>query len=64
MVDKKIYKRALTDTLTNLSIEDMKEHGRLLTLKEKLVNLVDPQDKLDIKALSLFQLKDFSRGDK
>lgn len=36
----------------------MREHGRLLALKEKLVSIVDEQDPLSINTLSLFQLKD------
>ena len=47
----------------DLSVEDLQEHGRLLLLKEKLVAMVDPNDKLDIKTMGLFQLKDFCHGD-
>ena len=41
-MNKKIYKQALIETLMSLAVEDMKEHGRLLAYKEKLVSLVDP----------------------
>jgi hypothetical protein len=47
----------------DLSVEDLQEHGRLLVLKEKLVSMVDPNDKLDIKTLGLFQLKAFCHSD-
>lgn len=40
----------------------MKEHGRLLVLKERLVKIIGNNDKLDIKTLALFQLKDFCRN--
>lgn len=50
----KSYKAALIKTLCNVSVEDMREHGRLLTLKKKLVSMCDPQDKLDVKSLALF----------
>lgn len=36
------------------AIENMKEHGRLIALKEQMNRLIDPADKLDIKTLSLF----------
>jgi hypothetical protein len=39
----------------------MKEHGRLLVLKERLVKIIGTNDKLDIKTLALFQLKSFCR---
>jgi len=32
----------------------MREHGRLLTLKEKLISLIDPSDRLEIKTLAMF----------
>ena len=41
----------------------MREHGCLLILKEKLVGLVQSECKLDIKALTLFQLKDFFKSE-
>jgi hypothetical protein len=47
----------------DLSVEDLQEHGRLLLLKQKLVSMVDVNDKLDIKTLGMFQLKDFCRSD-
>ena len=47
----------------DLSVEDMKEHGRLLLLKQKLVSLVDAEQKLDVKTLGMFQLKDFCHGE-
>jgi hypothetical protein len=48
------YKKALLETLVDVAYEDMKKHGRLLVLKEPLVKLMGPNDKLDIKTLSLF----------
>ena len=62
-INKSVFKLALEQNLLDLSVEDLMEHGRLLLLKEKLVSMIDPVDKLDIKTLGLFQLKDFSRGD-
>ena len=53
-MDKATYKIALILTLTDLSTEDMREHGRLLVLKEKLISMVDPETKIDIKTLGLF----------
>lgn len=47
----------------NVTLEDMREHGGLLMLKQKLVSLIDSSDRLDIKTLALFQLKDFIRDD-
>jgi hypothetical protein len=32
----------------------MREHGRLLTLKEKLMSMVDRRNKDDIKILGMF----------
>lgn len=40
-INKALYKISLEITLRDLSLEDMREHGRLLALKEKLVSLVD-----------------------
>lgn len=57
-INKAIYKVSLETILLDLSLEDMREHGRLLALKEKLVGLVDEQDPLSVNTLSLFQLKD------
>ena len=42
-VDKALFKEALELNLMDLSVEDMKEHGRLLLLKQKLVSLVDAE---------------------
>ncbi len=53
-INKQLFKKALELNLMDLSIEDLQEHGRLLVLKEKLVSMVDPNDKLDIKTLGLF----------
>lgn len=36
----------------------MKEHGRLLALKHKLVNVVDLDEPLSMETLQMFQLKD------
>lgn len=48
------YKKALEETLLNFAVEDMTEHGRLLSIKEMLVSLLDSEDFLDTKYLSLF----------
>jgi hypothetical protein len=40
----------------------MKEHGRLLLLKEKLMSYVPQSEKYNLKRLAQFQLKDFTRG--
>jgi anti-sigma regulatory factor (Ser/Thr protein kinase) len=53
-VQSQIFKKALDQNLTDLSIEDLQEHGRLLLLKERLVSLVDASNKLDIKTLAMF----------
>lgn len=63
VLETSLYKRSLEDILHELAYEDMKEHGRLLVLKEKLVQLVGLHDKPDIKTLALFQLKDICRSD-
>lgn len=52
--DRINIKKALEETLLVFAVEDMMEHGRLLSLKESLVTLLDPEDKLSIKSLSLF----------
>lgn len=62
-VKSQIYKQALLNKLTTFCIEDMKEHGRLIALKERLVSLLGPEDKMDTKTLSLFQLNDFNCKD-
>ena len=53
------YKKALEETLLNFAYEDMTEHGRLLSIKEIMVSLLDSEDFLDTTFLGLFQLKDF-----
>lgn len=62
-MDKYCYKEALIMTLMDLSLEDMREHGRLLLLKDKLVNMVDRDNKLSVQELGLFQLKDYCNKD-
>ena len=52
--DRINIKKALEETLLVFAVEDMMEHGRLLSLKESLVALLDPEDKLSTKSLSLF----------
>ena len=63
VLETSLYKRSLEETLNELAYEDMKEHGRLLVLKELLVKLIGFHDKPDIKTLALFQLKDICRCD-
>jgi hypothetical protein len=36
-MNKSVLKESLTRCLKELAIEDMKEHGRLLTLKQQLL---------------------------
>lgn len=62
-ISASLYRTALNEALIHLSIEDMREHGRLLLLKEKLVGLAGSKEKVDTQLLSLFQLKDFCRND-
>jgi len=59
-----VSKIALEQALKELSPEDLSQYGRLLTLKACLVRQIYPNDKLDIKTLAMFQLRDFCRGDK
>lgn len=54
ILDRGIFKRALKAVLLLSAAEDMKEHGRLIALKQDLNNLIDPTDKLEIKDLALF----------
>lgn len=63
-LNRKVFKKALTETLLSQSVEDMNSFSCLLMLKERLVSLIESQDRLDIKTLALFQLKDFCRQDK
>jgi len=44
----------LVETLLDFAVKDMKEHGRLLILKERLVKIIGTNAKLDIKTLALF----------
>jgi len=44
----------LVETLLDFAVKDMKEHGRLLILKERLVKIIGTNEKLDIKTLALF----------
>lgn len=58
-LNKSVYKKALERTLALSAIEDMTEHGRLLTLKEQLISLVDASEDISVKTLGMFQIKDF-----
>lgn len=49
-----ILKKVLVETLLDFAVKDMKEHGRLLILKERLVKIIGTNEKLDIKTLALF----------
>ena len=49
--------------LIKAALEDLNEHGRLLVLKDHLLSLVDREERLGIKTLSVFQLKDFTSLD-
>ena len=48
----------MTKCLKDFAVEDMKEHGRLLTLKQQLLEQLD-DDVLEEPLLCLFQLKEF-----
>lgn len=54
MLNRQLYFEALTESLLAMSIEDMNEHGCLLMLKEKLMNLAEDQHRNDIKTLAMF----------
>jgi hypothetical protein len=47
-------KKVLDESLLEFAVKDMREHGRLLVLKERLVKIIGSNDKLDIKTLALF----------
>lgn len=53
-LDTQVCKLALEKVLKDFSIEDVRQHGRLLTLKSNIVRQIFPNDKLDIKTLALF----------
>lgn len=63
-LETQVCKIALEQVLKELSLEDLRSHGRLLTLKSAIVRQIFPNDKLDIKTLAFFQLKDFCGADK
>lgn len=42
-LSKTILKEALSNTLTELALEDVNEHGRLLTMKQQLLELLDDE---------------------
>lgn len=52
-LDKAILKEALSETLKDLAMEDMNEHGRLLTMKQQLLELLD-DEVLEESLLCLF----------
>jgi len=56
--------QALEETLLELAVEDMQQHGRLPAIKQLLTELINSKDTLDQKFLCLFQLKDFIGNNK
>ena len=58
-LNRLIYRKAMELSLLNSALEDLNEHGRLLVLKDHLLSLVDRSERLSIKTLGLFQMKDF-----
>jgi hypothetical protein len=46
------YKNSLDKVLCDLSVEDMKEHGRLLLLKEKLMSYIPHEEKKNLNRLA------------
>ena len=52
VLDKPTYKIALEETLIDLSVEDMKENGRLLLLNEKFISLCS--EEMSQKSLAPF----------
>jgi hypothetical protein len=61
-MDNDCYKSSLDKVLTDVCVEDMKEHGRLIVLKEKLISFLPKNEKKVLNRLAKFQLKDFTRG--
>ena len=57
-MNKAVLKESLTRCLKDLAVEDMKEHGRLLTLKQQFLEQLD-EEVLEEPFLCLFQLKEF-----
>jgi len=53
-MDPESYKSSLDKVLCDLSVEDMREHGRLLLLKEKLMSFIPKADKKDLNRLAQF----------
>ena len=51
-MDPESYKTSLDKVLCDLSVEDMKEHGRLLLLKEKLMSYLPRKEKKNLNRLA------------
>ena len=51
------FRKSLTDTLDKMVMEDTTEHGRLLTMKEQLMEMTE-EKKLTTQQLTLFHAKD------
>ena len=60
-MDNDCYKSSLDKVLTDVCVEDMKEHGRLIVLKEKLISFLPKNEKKVLNRLAKFQLKDFTK---
>ena len=61
-MDNDCYESSLDKVLTDVCVEDMKEHGRLIVLKEKLISFLPKNEKKVLNRLAKFQLKDFTKG--
>jgi hypothetical protein len=53
-MEPECYKNSLDKVLCDLSVEDMREHGRLLLLKEKLMRFIPKDDKKNLTRLAQF----------
>lgn len=53
-MDAECYKNSLDKVLCDLSVEDMREHGRLLLLKEKLMSYIPQEEKKNLNRLAQF----------
>jgi len=51
-MDAECYKNSLDRVLCDLSVEDMREHGRLLLLKEKLMSYIPQEEKKNLNRLA------------
>ena len=57
VLDNDSYKEALSEVLRKNAVEDATEHGRLLVMKDALIELT-AEKSLDESQLSMFYVKD------